>query len=93
MLVPRNDKTGQTYFIIFETARRICTPVATAFGGSSLLSSGDMRLSFGAVFGTICSGVAYGTCKNEKIGGDAEAAAREGGDETADDEVRREEGR
>ena len=24
MLVPRNDKTGQTYFIIFETARRIC---------------------------------------------------------------------
>ena len=51
------------------------------------------RLSFVAAFGTICSGVAYGTCKNEKTDGDAEAAAREGGDETADDEVRREEGR
>ena len=31
--------------------RGICTPVATAFGGSSLLSSGDMRLRFGAAFG------------------------------------------
>jgi hypothetical protein len=29
----------------------------------------------------------YGTCKNQKIGGDAEAAAREGGDEAADGEV------
>jgi hypothetical protein len=27
--------------------------------------------------------VHYGTCENEKIGGDAEAAAREGGDEAA----------
>ena len=30
----------------------------------------------------------YGTCEDEKIGGDAEAAAREGGDETAGEEGR-----
>ena len=29
-----------------------------------------------------------GTCEDEKIGGDAEAAAREGGDETAGEEGR-----
>ena len=28
-----------------EGARRFCTPVATVVGGSSILSSGDMRLS------------------------------------------------
>ena len=33
------------------------------FGGSSLLSSGDMRLSFVAAFGTICAGVTHGTCE------------------------------
>ena len=42
-----------------ETPRRICTPVATAFGGS--LRSGDMRLRFGAAFGTICVGETHGT--------------------------------
>ena len=40
-------------------------------------------LRFGAAFGTICLGETHGTCEDEKIGGDAEAAAREGGDEAA----------
>ena len=31
-------------------------------------------------------GAHYGTCEDEKIGGDAEAAAREGGVEAADEE-------
>jgi hypothetical protein len=35
----------------------------------------------------------HGTRENKKTCGDAEAAAREGGDEAAGDEVRREEGR
>jgi len=47
-----------------DAPRRICTPVATAFGGSSILSSGDMRLRYGAAFGTICAGETYGPCKN-----------------------------
>ena len=32
-----------------------------------------------------CVGGSYGTCEDEKIGGDAEAAAREGGDEAPDE--------
>ena len=36
---------------------------------------------------------AYGTREDQKACGDAEAAAREGGDEAAGGEVRREEGR
>ena len=47
---------------ILETPRRICTPVATAFGGS--LRSGDMRLRFGAAFGTICVGETHGACED-----------------------------
>lgn len=30
--------------------------------------------------------MSYGTCEDEKIGGDAEAAAREGGDEATGEE-------
>ena len=34
--------------------------------------------------------ITHGTCEDEKIGGDAEAAAREGGDEAAAGEMERE---
>ena len=37
------------------------------------------RLRFGTAFGTICAGGTYGTREDKKTGGDAEAAAREGG--------------
>ena len=37
-------------------------------------------------------GVRYGTCEDKKTCGDAEAAAREGGDEAAGGEERRVEG-
>ena len=41
------------------------------------------RLSFVSAFGTICSGVAYGTCENQKTCRDAKDAACQSGDEAA----------
>ncbi len=40
----------------------------------------------GIWYNVCVNGDVYGTCEDEKIGGDAEAAAREGGDEAADEE-------